>query len=103
MIFTYDDWIGFTGTISLTSAYFMSNNGYNKYKELLWQDFLNIYGSLSVGFNCIIKKTYPPLLLEILWLFVAFQSLYKNYNLYNNRNNIIDNIKIMDTPYYQTI
>ena len=78
MIFTYDDWIGLTGTLTLSIAYFMTTNGYKKYEHLLCQDLLNIYGSFSVGFNCIIKKTYPPLLLEILWLIVAYKSLYTN-------------------------
>ena len=99
MILTYDDWIGLTGTITLTTAYFCSSmNMHNAPKTI---DFLNIYGSLSVGFNCIIKKTYPPLLLEILWFVVGLNSLYNN--VFKKHKSINDKQEVSLTKPYQDI
>ena len=99
MIITYDDWIGFTGTITLITAYICSSINLHDAPKTI--DLFNIYGSVAVGFNCIIKKTYPPLLLEILWLIVALKSLH--YNIYNNHKPINNKQEIGLSKTYQEI
>ena len=80
----YDDIIGITGTITLILAYYLNVSKVLENRPILI-DFLNIYGSFGVGFNCIIKKTYPPLVLEIAWIIIAFGSLIRNISKFNKK------------------
>lgn len=73
---SHDDIIGTTGTISLLSAYAILTN--KLIENVIVIDILNIYGSIAVGYNCVYKKTYPPLVLELAWLIIASISLFKN-------------------------
>ena len=104
-----DDIIGISGTFFLILAYLVTT--YKWTDNIILIDFLNLYGSFAVGFNCIYKKTYPPLILEVVWFVIALISLIKNTCCYKNQNNkiLVENttqhliITNDNKPYYQTI
>ena len=72
----HDDIIGITGTICLIVAYYLTT--YQLSSNLILIDSLNVYGSFAVGYNCIYKGTYPPVILEIVWFIIGTISLVKN-------------------------
>lgn len=69
----HDDIIGFTGTISLLSAYGITTHNLIENKKVI--DVMNIYGAGAVGYNCWRKKVYPPMVLEGAWFGIALGSL----------------------------
>ena len=71
----HDDVIGFTGTITLLTAYGITTHNLIKNKKII--DIMNIYGAWAVGYNCWRKKIYPPLILEGAWFSIAVASLIK--------------------------
>ena len=73
MKITYDDVIGYSGMITILSAYCLLT--YKLIENLIVIDVLNIYGSLGVGYNSLIKKSYPTVLLESSWFIISIVSL----------------------------
>ena len=91
-----DDIIGISGTFFLILAYIITT--YKLVKNPIIIDIFNLYGSFAVGYNCIYKQTYPPLVLEVVWFAIATVSLGKNiYSLYiyKNKNKTNDLSKLI--------
>ena len=62
------DIIGWTGSISVLSAYILLISKVDI--DPIALDVLNIYGSGAVGYICYLKKAWQPLFLNISW-FIA--------------------------------
>ena len=75
-MFEYDDYLGMSGSIFLVVAYFCTT--YKTYDNPFAMDFFNLYGSITVGYNCFVKNAYSPMCLEIIWFTIAFVSLFDN-------------------------
>jgi hypothetical protein len=74
---TFSDIFGTTGTVTLIGAYIMTTYDQFGVKNLLIIDLLNIYGSFALSYDCLVKKTYPPLLLESVWFIISTTSLIR--------------------------
>lgn len=72
-----DDILGTTGTISVLTAYALTTN--ELVEEKVVMDALNMYGSLTIGYNCWCKKTYPPLVLQVAWFSIAAVSFVNRF------------------------
>jgi hypothetical protein len=77
MINKFINILGWTGSISILSAYGMSTHNLTKNKKLI--DMMNIYGAFTVGLICYKKKAWQPFILETAWFGIACSSLYKSY------------------------
>tara|TARA_Y200000002_G_C22670719_1_gene659896 strand:- start:380 stop:691 length:312 start_codon:yes stop_codon:yes gene_type:complete len=72
----YDDYLGITGSFFLITAYFLTT--YKIFNKPCVIDLFNLYGSGTVGFNCLVKKAYSPFFLEAVWFIIALVSLLNN-------------------------
>jgi len=66
---------GWSGSISVISAYGLTSFDSDK---LVMIDYLNLYGSLSIGIMCYRAKVWQATILEIAWFGVGTYSLIKN-------------------------
>ena len=63
---------GWSGSLAVISAYAMTTlESENK----LMIDWLNLYGSSSIGYMCYRKKVWQALVLEVAWFGFGFYSL----------------------------
>ena len=72
----YDDYLGISGSFFLIAAYFCTT--YKIYDKPILIDLFNLYGSGTVGFNCLVKNAYSPFVLEVVWFIIAVVSLFNN-------------------------
>tara|TARA_B100000401_G_C52812724_1_gene724764 strand:+ start:2832 stop:3143 length:312 start_codon:yes stop_codon:yes gene_type:complete len=72
----YDDYLGISGSFFLIVAYFCTT--YKIFNKPYIIDLFNLYGSGTVGFNCLIKHAYSPFFLEVVWFIIALISLFNN-------------------------
>lgn len=80
---TWDDVLGFAGSGTLVSAYYMSKHTQDCDATLL--DTLNFLGASAVAVNCYKKAAFSPMALEIVWASIALTALYQNYPQNNKR------------------
>ncbi len=43
----------------------------------IWYQFLNLTGALGIGTASLIKKAYQPLIVNIIWSFIAIIAIFK--------------------------
>ena len=100
------DIIGIIGTITLIYAYTITTYPifYLSKKQIII-DLLNIFGSFTVGYNCIYYNNYPPLILEIFWFIIATISFIKHIYIKfkKPKENKILNNKFVESNYYSSI
>lgn len=70
------DIIGWTGSISILSAYILLISKVDI--DPIALDALNIYGSGAVGYICYLKKAWQPLFLNISWFITGGVSIATN-------------------------
>lgn len=70
------DIIGWTGSISVLSAYILLISKVDI--DPIALDTLNIYGSGAVGYICYLKKAWQPLFLNISWFIAGGISIVTN-------------------------
>jgi len=63
---------GWLGSLSIIAAYTCITL---KKGNLLFIDCMNLYGSLSVGYLCYVKKAWQGMSLEVVWFGIATYSL----------------------------
>ena len=66
---------GWTGTITVVTAYAMISYGSEKYILI---DILNLYGSLSLGIICYHAKVWQSLVCEMVWFSIGIYSFINN-------------------------
>ena len=62
---------GWLGSLSIIVAYACTTLNYDR---LLLIDSMNLYGSLSVGYLCYLKKAWQGMALEVVWFGIASYS-----------------------------
>ena len=100
----YDDYLGISGSFFLIAAYFCTT--YKIYDKPILIDLFNLYGSGTVGFNCLVKNAYSPFVLEVVWFIIAVVSLFNNICLkiaQRAQERISMNKQIGNTANYNTL
>jgi hypothetical protein len=68
--------IGWVGTFLIVLAYFLVSNNKVKPDSKIYQ-FMNLFGSIGVGFNVFYQKAWPGFILEVIWGIIALITIIK--------------------------
>lgn len=66
--------LGWTGMVMIVLAYFGVSTGRLKSDEPFFQ-WMNLLGSIAIGFNVFAKKAWPAVTLEVVWAGIAGYTL----------------------------
>jgi hypothetical protein len=68
--------IGWTGSILVVIAYAITVVTKNKYLSLC--NYLNLFGAILVGINCLENHAFPSLMLNVMWSGIAIFGIIVN-------------------------
>lgn len=68
------DILGWTGMALIVSAFFLVSHGKIDPKGRRYQ-FMNIAGSVGIGIDVYMDRSWPVLTLQAVWILVAFSAL----------------------------
>ena len=66
--------VGWYGAVATLSAYFLISAGFVHGKDLSYQ-LLNFSGAIGLAIICYHKRTYQPLVVNIIWAFIAILAI----------------------------
>lgn len=67
--------VGWYGALATLSAYFLVSFGLANPQDLRYQ-LLNLTGAVGLGTICYFKKTYQPLVVNIIWGIIAIIAIF---------------------------
>jgi hypothetical protein len=68
--------IGWYGMVAILSAYALLSFGMLSSDSITFQ-LLNLTGAIGIAAISLLKKTYQPAIVNIVWMFIAFVALIK--------------------------
>lgn len=71
-----DEIIGYVGMIFVLLAYYLISTKKVKYNSVFYQ-LLNFFGAAGIIFNTFVTKSWPSVLLNIIWALIALLSLFR--------------------------
>jgi len=71
--------MGWTGAFLLLLAYFLLTKKKISSKSLHYQG-MNLVGSVLVGVNAFFNGAYPSLMINVIWLIIAFWGIEKFFH-----------------------
>jgi len=73
------DITGWIGSLIILSAYIFHKSDIIKDSNIL--DIMNMFGSITVGYVCYLRKAWQPLFLNCSWFIVGMISLILNFEI----------------------
>ena len=73
------DIIGWIGSLIILIAYIFHKSDIIKDSNIL--DIMNMFGSITVGYVCYLRKAWQPLFLNCSWFVVGMISLILNFEI----------------------
>ncbi len=70
---------GWIGSLTILSAYIFHKSDIIKDSNIL--DIMNMFGSITVGYVCYLRKAWQPLFLNCSWFVVGMISLILNFEI----------------------
>ena len=70
------DIVGWIGAVLVLGAYWLTSTGRVPVRSGVYQ-WMNVFGSLGMGCNCILQRAWPSFAVNAIWLGIASVTLWQ--------------------------